>query len=44
MLDADGYPPAFIRVGNYKIEFSRATKKVDALYASVKVTWESKNE
>ena len=44
MLDAEGYPPAFIRVGNYKIEFSRATKKVDAVHASVKVTWESENE
>ncbi len=44
MLDADDYPSAFIRVGNYKIEFSRATKKVDAVHASVKVTWESKNE
>ena len=44
MLDAEGYPPAFIRVGNYKIEFSRAIKKVDVVHASVKVTWESENE
>jgi len=44
MLDADGYQPAFIRVGNYKIEFFRATKKIDAVHASVKVTWESESE
>jgi len=39
MLDAEGYPPAFIKVGNFKIEFSRASKKLDAVHAIAKVTW-----
>ena len=27
MLDAEGYPPAFVRVGPYKLEFTRASQK-----------------
>lgn len=37
MLDAEGYPPAFIRIGDYKLEFSRASRKVEAILADVKI-------
>jgi len=38
MLDADSYPPAFIHVGEYKLEFSRASRKVECVIADVKIT------
>ena len=38
MLDADGYPPAFIRIGKYKLEFSRASRKIDSVVADVKIS------
>ena len=41
MLDAEGYPPAFVRIGNYKLEFSRASRKVDEVVANVKITRET---
>ena len=44
MLDADGYPPAFVRIGDYKLEFSRASKKVDAVEAHVKIIRGNENE
>jgi methionyl-tRNA formyltransferase len=44
MLDADGYPPAFVRIGNYKLEFSRASRKVSAVNASVRIIKEKENE
>ena len=44
MLDAEGYPPAFVRIGNYKLEFSRAFRKVSAFYASVRIIKEKENE
>ena len=37
MLDADGYPRAFIEHGNFKIEFSRASLKVDSIVADVTI-------
>tara|TARA_Y100000591_G_C21672284_1_gene613553 strand:- start:179 stop:859 length:681 start_codon:yes stop_codon:yes gene_type:complete len=40
MLDASGYPPSFIKVGKFKLEFSRISKKMDALYSDVKITVE----
>ena len=43
MLDAEGYPPAFIRIGNYKLEFSRASRKVGAVDADVRITRETRN-
>ena len=43
MLDAEGYPNAFIRLGKYKIEFFRASMKVDSIHASIKII-EEKNE
>ena len=44
MLDAEGYPPAFIRIGKYKLEFSRASRKVGTIHASVKITLEKIDE
>jgi len=38
MLDAESYPPAFINIGKYKLEFTGASQKVDAVYATVKIT------
>ena len=44
MLDANGYPPAFVRIGDYKLEFSRASRKFDSVLANVKIIREKKNE
>jgi len=44
MLDAEGYPPAFIRIGKYKLEFSRASRKAGTILASVKITLEETDE
>tara|TARA_B100001971_G_C18122636_1_gene500284 strand:- start:277 stop:960 length:684 start_codon:yes stop_codon:yes gene_type:complete len=44
MLDAKGYPPAFVRIGDYKLEFSRASRKFDSVLANVKIIREKKNE
>jgi methionyl-tRNA formyltransferase len=39
MLDGEGYPPAFVEIGNFKIEFSRATLKGDqSILADVRIT------
>lgn len=39
MLDADGYPKAFLEVGNLKLEFSRATiKNNKTIIADVKIS------
>ena len=38
MLDAESYPPAFINIDKYKLEFTGASQKVDAVYATVKIT------
>ena len=37
MLDADGYPHAFINVGNFRLEFMRASRKADSLIADVRI-------
>jgi methionyl-tRNA formyltransferase len=37
MLDADGYPPAFLETTHFRIEFSRASLKPDAIHADVKI-------
>jgi len=44
MLDAEGYPPAFFRIGNYKLEFTRASRKVASVNADVRITMESSDE
>jgi methionyl-tRNA formyltransferase len=38
MLDADGYPPAFVTVGDFRLEFSRAQRLDGAVEASVRIT------
>lgn len=38
MLDADGYPRAFIDVGNLRIEFSRASFRVGEIIADARIT------
>jgi methionyl-tRNA formyltransferase len=43
MLDADSYPSAFIQVGNLRLEFTRASRKVDSLIADVRITWHEEN-
>lgn len=37
MLDAEGYPHAFIDIGDFRLEFSRVSRKVDYLLADVKI-------
>lgn len=38
MLDADDYPSAFLRLENFTIEFSKATKQEHGLVAMVKIS------
>lgn len=38
MLDADGYPPAFLRAGHLKLEFGRSRLAADHLLADVRIT------
>ena len=42
MLDADSYPPAFMRLGQFKLEFSRASRKAECVIADVKISEEGK--
>ena len=44
MLDAEGYPPAFIHIGNYKLEFFGASRMADTVEADVKITRKTDNE
>ncbi|MGM8366488.1 methionyl-tRNA formyltransferase [Virgibacillus sp. W0181] len=37
MLDADGYPKAFIETRNFRLEFERASLKDDSIHADVKI-------
>ncbi len=39
MLDADGYPNAFLNIGPFKLEFTRASKKSDQVIADVKISF-----
>ena len=43
MLDADGYPNAFINVGNLRLEFTRASRKADSVIADVRITLQDNN-
>lgn len=38
MLDADGYPAAFLETENIRLEFSRASMKANSIVADVKIT------
>jgi methionyl-tRNA formyltransferase len=39
MLDADGYPNAFLNVGPFKFDFSRASRKIDQVIADVRISF-----
>ncbi len=39
MLDAEGYPNAFLKIGPLKFEFSRAAKKTGQVMADVRITY-----
>lgn len=38
MLDAEGYPPAFLDIGAFRLEFTRTSRKRDAVQADVRIT------
>ena len=39
MLDAEGYPNAFLEIGNFRLEFSRASyKSTDSILADVRIS------
>jgi methionyl-tRNA formyltransferase len=44
MLDADGYPPAFIETGNLRMEFTGATLRRGSVEADVRITVIEPNE
>ena len=44
MLDAEGYPPAYIHSGTYKLEFVKASQNDNAITAEVKITKAVNNE
>ena len=37
MLDADSYPPAFINIGQFRLEFTKASLKEESVIAEVKI-------
>ena len=41
MLDGEGYPNAFVQVGNFRIEFSRAASKEESILCDAKITFVS---
>jgi methionyl-tRNA formyltransferase len=43
MLDAEGYPSAFIDAGEFHMDFTRASLKADSIIADVKITLQRKN-
>lgn len=38
MLDAEGYPQAFLNIGNLRLMFNRASLKKDRILADVTIT------
>jgi methionyl-tRNA formyltransferase len=38
MLDAEGYPHAFLEAGSFRLEFTRASRKAGSVQADVRVT------
>ena len=38
MLDAEGYPHAFVDLGPFRLEFTRASRKTDHVLADVRIT------
>lgn len=41
MLDADGYPPAYLDVGPIRLSFSRASLRSESVVADVTIQWRS---
>lgn len=39
MVDADGYPHAYVDVGPLRIELRRVTRRVDGLHADAHISW-----
>ena len=37
MLDAEGYPSAFVKVGPFRLEFTRASRRTNHIHADVKI-------
>ena len=37
MLDAEGYPHAFLEINGMRLEFRRVSQRSDGLYADVKI-------
>jgi len=44
MLDAESYPRAFIRYGNYRLEFTRPALRKGRIEADVKITMDENND
>jgi len=44
MLDAEGYPHAYLEVGSLRLEFTRAARKTDHLLADVRITLSKPND
>lgn len=44
MLDADGYPPAFLRYGRYVLTFKRASRRTGSLLCDVEITLSKESE
>ncbi|WP_280154590.1 hypothetical protein [Piscinibacter sp. XHJ-5] len=44
MLDADGYPPAFLQVGDLRLEFRRSRLSHDGVDADVRITLSPRKE
>ena len=43
MLDAEGYPPAFLETEKFKFEFKRASLKFNKIIADVIITKKSED-
>jgi Methionyl-tRNA formyltransferase len=39
MLDAQGYPPAFLEIGNFRLEFTRASLRYGRIEANVEIQY-----
>jgi methionyl-tRNA formyltransferase len=37
MLDGEGYPPAFLKIGRLRLEFTRAGRRLDLVLADVRI-------
>lgn len=44
MLDADGYPPAFLRMNHLRMEFSRASLKEGCVLADVRIKMQEEDD